>query len=57
MTGTAIMLMVIALTLVWGGLVASSIFLQRHPQATGGWADDPEIDQDDTHIGTDIRDT
>lgn len=57
MDTTAIVVMLVSLTLVWGGLVASSIFLGRHPQATGGWADDPEMDHDDTHLGIDIRDT
>ena len=47
MSSIAITLMIVALVTVWGGLLASAVFLARRPHATGGWADHPEIDQDD----------
>lgn len=52
MSVSAIVLMIVALLTVWGGLLVTSIMLARKPQVTGGWADTPEIDQDD-EAGTD----
>lgn len=50
MTISAIALMIVALLLVWGGLVVTSVMLARKPQATGGWADQAEMDHDDHHV-------
>lgn len=47
MSVSAIILMIVALLTVWGGLVVASVMLALKPQATGGWADTPEMDQDD----------
>lgn len=33
MTTSAIVMMILALTLVWGGLVASILFMRARPQA------------------------
>ncbi|WP_132992010.1 methionine/alanine import family NSS transporter small subunit [Gordonia zhaorongruii] len=40
MTTSAIVLLVIAAVIVWGGLVASVIFLNTHPEV----ADLPDVD-------------
>jgi len=49
-SGIAILFFVIAAVLVWGGLVASIVFLMRRPEVAtyppGGLADD-ERDEDD----------
>ena len=47
MTTPAIALMIIALVTVWGGLLVTSFMLYRRPNATGGWADHPEMDGED----------
>lgn len=40
MTGTAIVLLLVAAVIVWGGLIASIIFLMTHPEV----ADLPDAD-------------
>ena len=40
MTGSAIALLVVALVLVWGGLIVAIIFINRYPEVT----DLPEAD-------------
>lgn len=42
MTPLAIAMMVVAITIIWGGLVAAILFLRRHPAPHGG---EDEIDQ------------
>jgi hypothetical protein len=34
MSASAIVLMALAMTLVWGGLIASTVFLIRRPEVT-----------------------
>lgn len=41
MTGTAIILLVIAVGVVWGGLIVSIIFLIRNPEVV----DLPDVDE------------
>jgi hypothetical protein len=55
MTGTAIILMILAMIIVWGGLVASILWLRAYPERTayppGGHDDhreDVEIIEHDT---------
>jgi hypothetical protein len=32
MTATALMVLIVSLSVVWGGLVASALYLRRHPE-------------------------
>ncbi|GAC78085.1 Putative methionine and alanine importer, small subunit [Gordonia malaquae] len=41
MTGTAIVLFLIAIGIVWGGLITSIVFLIRNPEV----ADLPDVDE------------
>lgn len=46
MNTAAILMMILALALVWGGLVASILFLRSRPETAG--AEDPDlVGQDD----------
>lgn len=47
MTATAIVMMLIAIGIVWGGLIAAILFLRREPELQGG----PFADQDPDHAG------
>jgi hypothetical protein len=47
MTPLAITFLILSILLVWGGLVASSVFLRRHPEAASyppGGTDDHRED-------------
>ncbi len=35
MTATAIILMIVAMLVIWGGLTASIVWLRGHPERTG----------------------
>ena len=39
MTAAALLVLILSLTVVWGGLVASALYLRRHPEDDD--ADDP----------------
>lgn len=41
MSSAAVIMMIIAMVLVWGGLIASAVHLRRHPEPRG----DDEPDQ------------
>ncbi len=41
MSGIAIVMLLISIGIVWGGLVASIIFLNRHPPEVEGLLEDP----------------
>lgn len=40
MTPLAIVMMLVAVAIIWGGLAASIVFLRRHPAPHGGEEDD-----------------
>ncbi len=43
MSGAAILMMIVAIGLVWGGLVASILFLRARPEVVDGpWVHDPD---------------
>lgn len=45
MSATAVTLLAVAVTVVWGGLAASIVALMRRPEVTEGpWAADPDED-------------
>ncbi len=47
MTPLAITFLILAIVIVWGGLVASAVFLRRHPEVAdypGGGVDDHRED-------------
>jgi cytochrome b len=44
MSTGAVVMMIVALTLVWGGLAAAIVQLRRHPEQPH---DDPAIDPDE----------
>ncbi|AZZ81280.1 MULTISPECIES: methionine/alanine import family NSS transporter small subunit [Gordonia] len=46
MSGIAIVMLLISIGIVWGGLVASVIFLNRHPEVDG-LHEDPDLVRDD----------
>jgi hypothetical protein len=47
MTGMAIVILILAIVIVWGGLVASTLYLRRHPSREDyppGGTDDERVD-------------
>jgi hypothetical protein len=44
----AIIMMIVALVLVWGGLIAAILFLRSRPEVVGGPYEDPDLVLDDT---------
>lgn len=45
MTTPAILMLVVAILIVWGGLLASVLYLRAKPEVVDGpWAVDPDID-------------
>jgi hypothetical protein len=51
MDPVAIVMMIVALVLVWGGLIAAILFLRSRPQVVGGPYEDPDLVLDDTERG------
>ena len=47
MTGTAIAMMIVAMLVVWGGLVASILFLRSRPEVPEEQLADPDRAADD----------
>ena len=43
----AIVMMIVALVLVWGGLIAAILFLRSRPEVVGGLHEDPDLVLDD----------
>lgn len=50
MTGTAIVMMVLFMVIIWGGLLVSSLALRRHPDETAGLLGDSEYATDEVLI-------
>lgn len=48
MTGTAVTMMIVAMVVVWGGLVASILFLRARPEVGEELLEDPDMVRDDT---------
>ena len=60
MTTTAITMMIVAMVVVWGGLVASILFMRARPEVQGGPYEDPDLVADDearARLDPHIRDT
>lgn len=60
MTGTAITMMIVAMVVVWGGLVASVLYLRSRPEVTDGLYEDPDLVRDDeerARLDPHLRDT
>lgn len=60
MTGTAITMMLVAMVVVWGGLLASVLYLRSRPQLEDGRYEDPDLvgtSEERTHRDPHIRDT
>ena len=56
----AIFMMIVALVLVWGGLIAAILFLRSRPEVVGGPHEDPDLVRDDderSHRPHPTRDT
>lgn len=49
MSTPAVIMMILALTLVWGGLASSILFLRSQPQVEG--LEDPDVVVDDDATG------
>lgn len=47
MTGTAITMMLVALIIVWGGLIASILYLRSRPEVSDELLEDPDLVADD----------
>lgn len=47
MNTAAIVMMLVAMIVVWGGLVASIVFLRNRPEVTDGLHEDPDLVTDD----------
>lgn len=47
MSGIAIVMLIVSITIVWGGLVASIVFLRRRPEVEG-LVKDPDMVREDT---------
>ncbi|WP_289017311.1 methionine/alanine import family NSS transporter small subunit [uncultured Ornithinimicrobium sp.] len=43
----AIVMMLVAMVVVWGGLVASILYLRNRPEVTDGLYEDPDLVSDD----------
>ncbi|OLT21736.1 putative methionine/alanine importer small subunit [Ornithinimicrobium sp. CNJ-824] len=43
----AIVMMLVAMVVVWGGLVASILYLRSRPEVTDGLHEDPDLVRDD----------
>lgn len=50
MSGIAIMMMVLFITVIWGGLIASCLSLRRHPDESSGIFGDSEYATDEVLI-------
>lgn len=56
----ALVMMIVALVLVWGGLIAAILFLRSRPEVVGGPHEDPDLVLDDdtrAHLPHPTRDT
>lgn len=55
MTPTAIVFLVLAIVLVWGGLIASTLFLRSRPDSAGmpAGGDDDDHREDDAPVERD----
>lgn len=60
MTTTAIIMMIVAMLVVWGGLIASILFMRSRPEVRDGPYEDPDLVLDDdarSRVDPHIRDT
>lgn len=60
MNTSAVVMMILALALVWGGLTASILFLRARPLAHDTPYEDPDLERDDEareHLPRPMRDT
>ena len=48
MTGTAILMMIVAMIVVWGGLIASILYLRARPEVDNGVLEDPDMVREDS---------
>lgn len=47
MNASAVIMMLVAMLIVWGGLIASILFLRSRPQVSDGEHEDPDLVLDD----------
>ncbi|SOC51591.1 methionine/alanine import family NSS transporter small subunit [Ornithinimicrobium cerasi] len=60
MTTPAVIMMIVAIVVVWGGLAASILYLRNKPELTEGEIEDPDMVRQDTerlHEPHPFRDT
>lgn len=48
MTGNAVTMMLVAMFIVWGGLIASILFLRSRPKVDDSILEDPDMVREDT---------
>lgn len=53
MNTSAIVMMVVAIALVWGGLIASILFMRANPQVDS--VEDPDLDPEDPEDDDRVR--
>lgn len=47
MSATAVVMMIVAMVVIWGGLVAAVVFLRNRPEVTDGLLEDPDMVRED----------
>lgn len=47
MTTTSVVMMIVAMVVVWGGLIAAILYLRSRPEVVGGPHEDPDLVRDD----------
>lgn len=47
MSPIAVVMMIVSMVVVWGGLLASVLFLRARPEVVGGPHEDPDLVLDD----------
>lgn len=60
MGASAVVMMIVAMVVVWGGLIASILFLRSRPKVVGGPYEDPDMVHEDdvrSHEPHPTRDT
>ncbi len=60
MTTLSVAMMIFAMVVVWGGLIASILYLRSRPEVIGGPHEDPDLvrqDEDRSHQPHPFKDT
>lgn len=47
MSAPAVVMMIVAMVVIWGGLIAATLFLRSRPEVVGGPHEDPDMVRED----------